>query len=150
MMNRKEKQEQTKANPKDYEIDKPDRNIDFRRVRNLYVYFQHTAISLTTDITKIEDRTDDVRFFGIVLGFNGYFFYSPNMAGFGPNTLSNDVSWGNDIQTSITRFTTNNPNTGQETQYYVSGRRIACDNKEFVIPNQYTSYYPEYFAKQIF
>ena len=43
------------ANPEGYEIDKPDINIDFRRVRNLYVYFQHTAISLTTDITKIEE-----------------------------------------------------------------------------------------------
>lgn len=43
------------AHPEDYEIDKPDINIDFRRVRNLYVYFQHTAVSLTTDITKIEE-----------------------------------------------------------------------------------------------
>ena len=42
-------------NPKDYDIEKPDKVIDFRRVRNLYVYFQHTAISLTTDITKIEE-----------------------------------------------------------------------------------------------
>lgn len=47
--------EDIKANPKDYEIDKPDRNIDFRRVRNLYVYFQHTAISLTTDVSKYEE-----------------------------------------------------------------------------------------------
>ena len=43
------------AHPQDYEIDKPDRLIDFRRVKNLYVYFQHTAISLTTDISKIEE-----------------------------------------------------------------------------------------------
>ena len=43
------------ANPKDYDIDRADELIDFRRVRNLYVYFQHTAISLTTDITKIEE-----------------------------------------------------------------------------------------------
>ena len=47
--------EDIKANPKDYEIDKPDRNIDFRRVRNLYVYFQHTAISLTTDVSQYEE-----------------------------------------------------------------------------------------------
>ena len=43
------------AHPEDYEIDTPDINIDFRRVRNLYVYFQNTAISLTTDVTKIEE-----------------------------------------------------------------------------------------------
>lgn len=42
-------------NPQAYDIDKPDINIDFRRVRNLYVYFQHTAISLTTDVSKIEE-----------------------------------------------------------------------------------------------
>lgn len=38
------------ADPSDYGIDEPDINIDFRRVRNLKVYFDHTAISLTTDI----------------------------------------------------------------------------------------------------
>lgn len=43
------------AHPEDYDIDKPDINIDFRRVRNLLVYFQHTAVSLTTDVTKIEE-----------------------------------------------------------------------------------------------
>lgn len=43
------------AHPEDYDIDKPDINIDFRRVRNLYVYFQHTAVSLTTDVSKIEE-----------------------------------------------------------------------------------------------
>ena len=43
------------AHPEDYNIEKPDELIDFRRVRNLYVYFQHTAISLTTDISKIEE-----------------------------------------------------------------------------------------------
>jgi uncharacterized protein YijF (DUF1287 family) len=41
--------------PDDYDIDEPDVNIDFRRVRNLKVYFKHTAISLTTDINKIEE-----------------------------------------------------------------------------------------------
>ena len=40
-------------NPQDYEIEKPDANIDFRRVRNLRVYFSHTAIPLTTDIYDI-------------------------------------------------------------------------------------------------
>ena len=42
------------AHREDYDIEKPDKNIDFRRVRNLYVYFQHTAQELTTDITEIE------------------------------------------------------------------------------------------------
>lgn len=32
-----------------YEIDMPDGKIDFRRVRNLKVYFDQTAISLSTD-----------------------------------------------------------------------------------------------------
>lgn len=32
----------------------PDPNIDYRRVRNLRVYFRHTATSLTTDTTSIE------------------------------------------------------------------------------------------------
>lgn len=48
-------QEDMKINPSDYSIDEPDRNIDFRRVRNLKVYFLHSAISLTTDITAIEE-----------------------------------------------------------------------------------------------
>lgn len=47
--------EDIQAHPEDYEIDNPDINIDFRRVRNLHVYFQHTAISLTTDISKYEE-----------------------------------------------------------------------------------------------
>lgn len=42
-------------NRADYDIDVVDKNIDFRRVRNLYVYFQHTAISLTTDVSQIEE-----------------------------------------------------------------------------------------------
>ena len=42
------------AHPEDYDIATPDKNIDFRRVKNLYVYFQHTAISLTTDVSDYE------------------------------------------------------------------------------------------------
>ena len=38
-----------------YDIEKVDSNIDFRRVRNLKIYFKRHAISLTTDINKIED-----------------------------------------------------------------------------------------------
>lgn len=48
-------QEDIKANPKEYNIDKPDRKIDFRRVKNLKIYFSHSAISLTTDISAIEE-----------------------------------------------------------------------------------------------
>ena len=44
-----------RANLSAYDIEKPDDNIDFRRVRNLYVYFKDTAIELTTDVQKIEE-----------------------------------------------------------------------------------------------
>lgn len=43
------------ANPQDYADEKPDIDIDFRRVRNLLIYFEHTAISLTTDTKQIEE-----------------------------------------------------------------------------------------------
>ncbi len=39
--------------PQAYGIQEPDPNIDFRRVRNLQVYLERTAISLTTDPTDI-------------------------------------------------------------------------------------------------
>ena len=38
----------------DYNVEGADKNIDFRRVRNLLVYFEHHSVSLTTDLTKIE------------------------------------------------------------------------------------------------
>lgn len=38
----------------DYNIDSVDKNIDFRRVRNLIVYFNRNAISLTTDVHDID------------------------------------------------------------------------------------------------
>jgi len=38
-----------------YNIETIDKNIDFRRVINLDVYFKDTAIVLTTDINKIEE-----------------------------------------------------------------------------------------------
>ena len=41
------------SNPDDYDINEPDANIDFRRVKNLQVYFEHNATSLTTDISQI-------------------------------------------------------------------------------------------------
>ncbi|MGI6072682.1 MAG: DUF1287 domain-containing protein [Lachnospiraceae bacterium] len=38
-----------------YNIDKIDKKIDFRRVRNLKIYFKRHAIPLTTDISRIEE-----------------------------------------------------------------------------------------------
>lgn len=43
-----------KKNKKDYNLEKIDKNIDFRRVENLNIYFRHKAKSLTTDIHDIE------------------------------------------------------------------------------------------------
>lgn len=39
----------------DYDIDIIDKNIDFRRVQNLKIYFKYNAQSLTTDIHRIEE-----------------------------------------------------------------------------------------------
>lgn len=41
-------------NKESYNIDVIDKNIDFRRVKNLKTYFDNHAISLTTNIYKIE------------------------------------------------------------------------------------------------
>lgn len=41
--------------PEEYDISVVDANIDFRRVKNLKIYFKHNAISLTTDINDIEE-----------------------------------------------------------------------------------------------
>ena len=41
--------------PDMYEVEKADPNIDFRRVRNLLVYFKNHALSLTTDISQIDE-----------------------------------------------------------------------------------------------
>lgn len=38
-----------------YNIDVVDKNIDFRRVKNLDIYFKHNVINLTTDIKAIEE-----------------------------------------------------------------------------------------------
>ena len=43
------------AAPEAYNIKTPDKNIDFRRVRNLRVFFERNATSLTTDVNKIEE-----------------------------------------------------------------------------------------------
>lgn len=52
--------------PEDYtEITEPDRNIDFRRVRNLSVFFKKYAQPLTTDIEKTEEwQPGDIVIFG--------------------------------------------------------------------------------------
>ena len=41
-------------NPDDYPITDPDSNIDFRRVRNLRVFFDHYAQKLTTDLRQLD------------------------------------------------------------------------------------------------
>ena len=46
--------EHIKSNKKLYKIKNIDENIDFRRVQNLKIYFNKTAIKLTSDINKIE------------------------------------------------------------------------------------------------
>ncbi len=51
--------------PSDYDIDVIDERIDFRRVPNLLIYFQHNAISLTTDIYDISQwQGGDIVVFG--------------------------------------------------------------------------------------
>jgi len=47
--------EDIKNNPDNYDSDVGDKNIDFRRVRNLKVYFKNNTISLTTSLDKIEE-----------------------------------------------------------------------------------------------
>lgn len=42
-------------NPAAYGIEKPDKSIDFRRVKNLRVYFERTAVSLTCDVSDISE-----------------------------------------------------------------------------------------------
>ena len=43
-----------REHPEEYGIAEPDANIDFRRVRNLKVFFSHTASALTTDVSETE------------------------------------------------------------------------------------------------
>ena len=42
-------------NKEKYNIEVIDKNIDFRRVRNLDVYFKNNSISLTKDLSQIEE-----------------------------------------------------------------------------------------------
>ena len=50
-----------------YNIETVNKNIDFRRVRNLRVYFTNNAISLTTDRSDIEQWQG-----GDIVVFNGH------------------------------------------------------------------------------
>lgn len=47
-------QEDILAHPDLYDVEKPDPNIDFRRVRNLIVFFRNRGIELTCDVTEID------------------------------------------------------------------------------------------------
>ena len=47
--------EDIKEHKDDYDIKVVDSNIDYRRVRNLQVYFKNNTKSLSTDISKIEE-----------------------------------------------------------------------------------------------
>ena len=47
--------EDIKNNIDRYNIEVIDKNIDFRRVKNLKIYFERNAISLTKDVSKIEE-----------------------------------------------------------------------------------------------
>lgn len=55
-----------RSSPQDYpNIKTPDSNIDFRRVKNLRVFFEKYAVSLTLDIEKIEEwQAGDIVIFG--------------------------------------------------------------------------------------
>lgn len=53
----------------DYSIDQVDSHIDFRRVKNLLVYFRRNAISLTTDVMQIAEwQAGDIVVWGSHIG----------------------------------------------------------------------------------
>lgn len=47
--------EDIKNNREKYDIDVIDKNIDFRRVKNLIIFFKNNTINLTTDINELEE-----------------------------------------------------------------------------------------------
>ncbi len=47
--------EDIKRNQDNYDVETIDKNIDFRRVKNLKIYFKNNTINLTTDTSKIEE-----------------------------------------------------------------------------------------------
>lgn len=61
--------EDIKNNPDKYNIEVRDKNIDYRRVKNLLIYFQNNSINLTTDINDIKDwQGGDVVVFSTHIG----------------------------------------------------------------------------------
>ena len=44
-----------KMNKRLYQVDVVDKNIDFRRVNNLRIFFERNAKSLTTDLTDVKE-----------------------------------------------------------------------------------------------
>ena len=47
--------EDIQNHPTDYDIQEPDQNIDFRRVKHLHVFFANKTESQTTDVTKPDE-----------------------------------------------------------------------------------------------
>ena len=48
-------EEDIREHPDDYGISEPDNNIDFRRVRNLQVFFRNYVDNLTTDVSDVDN-----------------------------------------------------------------------------------------------
>ena len=70
--------EDVKKNKEAYDIDRIDKNIDFRRVNNIKVYLDHHALSLTTDIQDISswqggDIVVFTRHIGIVSDYRNHY-----------------------------------------------------------------------------
>lgn len=90
-----------RANPTLYDVETPDANIDFRRVKNLEVWFRRHAKSLTTDVHDITEwQGGDIAIFKDHIGLvsdkrnkNGVPFlihhYSPVQASYEEDVLEN-------------------------------------------------------------
>ncbi len=56
-----------------YQVDIVDKNIDFRRVNNLRIFFEHNAKSLTTDLTDVKEwQGGDIIVFKTHIGVDRY------------------------------------------------------------------------------
>ena len=61
--------EDIKNNPEKYNIKVRDKNIDYRRVRNLLIYLEGNSINLTTDINNINEwQGGDIVIFSTHIG----------------------------------------------------------------------------------
>lgn len=90
-----------RANPSLYDVETPDANIDFRRVKNLEVWFRRHAKSLTTDVKDLAEwQGGDIVIFKDHIGIvsdkrnrNGVPFlihhYSPVQASYEEDVLEN-------------------------------------------------------------